>query len=177
MLLVVTVACENLPGRPTEAERPINPIDVTDFDALWGKHCAGCHGADGRLAAARPLNDPLYLAVVGDGVMRGVIAHGVPGTAMPGFLSDDGLGLDAKQLDLLLAGMRQRWAKKDALTGLEPATLPGALPGQRGGGRGGLRARLLVLPWYGRGGRQRGFLGGRPGFPRSGERPIPCVRR
>lgn len=128
-LLLVAAACENLPGQPTEAQRPINPIDVTDFGTLWGRHCAGCHGTDGKFAAARPLNDPLYLAVVSDAAMRRVVAHGVPGTAMPGFLSDDGLGLDAKQVELILAGMRERWAKGDALQGLQPPSYRGRYPG------------------------------------------------
>lgn len=117
---VFAAGCEDLPGRPTEAARPINPIDVTDFDHLWGQQCAGCHGTDGKLAAARPLNDPIYLAVVTDEEMRAVIADGVPGTSMPGFLSDDGLGLSAKQIQIVLDGMRARWAHPDALEGVQP---------------------------------------------------------
>lgn len=134
LLLMVAAACENLPGRPTESQRPINPIDVTDFGALWGKHCAGCHGTDGKFAAARPLNDPLYLGVVSDAVLRQVVAHGVAGTAMPGFLSDDGLGLNAKQLELVLAGMRARWAKEDALAGLQPPPYRARYPGSAAAG-------------------------------------------
>ena len=115
-LLVLSVGCENLPGKPRPADRPINPIDVTDFTVLWTNQCSGCHGADGRLAAARPLHDPLYLAVVSDAEMREVISFGTPGTAMPGFLSNDGLGLTGKQIDLLLEGMRARWSSKKPLS-------------------------------------------------------------
>ena len=40
------------------------PSQVMAFGTLYGQYCAGCHGADGRLGAARPLNDPVYLALV-----------------------------------------------------------------------------------------------------------------
>ena len=46
-------ACDALPGKPTEAERPLRPSQVTDFATLYGENCAGCHGADGTLGAAR----------------------------------------------------------------------------------------------------------------------------
>ena len=55
-----------------------------DFAELYGQSCAGCHGTDGRLGAARPLNDPVYLALVPQDRLRVIIAQGVPGTAMPG---------------------------------------------------------------------------------------------
>lgn len=129
VLFFLVAACDDLPGRPNPADRPVNPIDVTNFDLLWGETCAGCHGADGRLGAARPLNDPIYLAMVSDADMREVIANGVPGTSMPGFLSSDGLGLSANQIDLVLAGMRARWAEEDALKGLNPPPYKAALYG------------------------------------------------
>ena len=119
-LLVFALGCDSLPGKPLESARPINPIDVTDFNTLWSTHCAGCHGAEGKLAAARPMNDPVYLGVVTDDEMRGVIAHGVKGSAMPGFLATDGLGLSAKQINLVLAGMRERWADPKVLAGRRP---------------------------------------------------------
>lgn len=132
-LLISLAGCDRLPGKPPESARPINPIDVTDFDTLWTTHCAGCHGTDGKMAAARPMNDPVYLGVVSDDDMRGVIAHGVDGSAMPGFLATDGLGLSAKQIDLVLAGMRERWADPKAIAGKR-------LPDYRGTGGGNVAA-------------------------------------
>lgn len=85
------------------------------------------------MAAARPMNDPVYLGVVSDDDMRGVIAHGVEGSAMPGFLATDGLGLSAKQIDLVLAGMRERWADPKAIAGKR-------LPDYRGTGGGNVEA-------------------------------------
>src|SRR5262249_4490225 len=77
--------CDALPGRPNVAKREVVPTEVTAFDVLYGQNCAGCHGADGRLGAARPLNDPVYLALVPADRLRTIIRAGVTGTAMPAF--------------------------------------------------------------------------------------------
>ena len=60
------------------------------FDALYARQCAGCHGNGGRLGAARPLNDPVYLALVPAERLRLVIAQGVLGTAQPAFARSAG---------------------------------------------------------------------------------------
>ncbi len=83
VVLSLATGCDRLPGKPKAAERWMAPAQVTDFTQLYAQNCAGCHGVDGRLGAARPLHDPLYLTLVGTDVLRQVIAHGVPGTAMP----------------------------------------------------------------------------------------------
>ena len=82
---VLLAGCDWMPGKPTEAERPVLPDQVVSFDVLYGQHCAGCHGADGRFGAALALNDPLYLALVSDDRLTQIIGQGVPGTAMPAF--------------------------------------------------------------------------------------------
>src|SRR5712672_1383490 len=74
-----------LPGQPNEAERWRAPNEITDFNQLYTQNCAGCHGAGGRLGAARPLNDPLYLSFVPDDALKQVISQGRPGTNMPPF--------------------------------------------------------------------------------------------
>jgi mono/diheme cytochrome c family protein len=67
------------------------PADqVTNFDTLYRTHCAGCHGADGKLGPAPPLNDPLFLALIPDDELLRVIREGravAPGkkTPMPAF--------------------------------------------------------------------------------------------
>ena len=60
----LVLGCERIPGKPTEAQRPLLSSQVSNFDELYGRFCAGCHGGDGQLGAARPLRDPLYLALV-----------------------------------------------------------------------------------------------------------------
>ena len=64
LTLILAVGCDQLPGKPTPEERWKPATEVTNFSQLYAVNCAGCHGADGRLGAARPLNDPLYLALV-----------------------------------------------------------------------------------------------------------------
>ena len=85
LAMLALAGCDAMPGRPQPADHPSLPSEVTDFAALYGQTCAGCHGTDGRLGAARPLNDPIYLALVPRDRLRTIIAQGVPGTAMPGF--------------------------------------------------------------------------------------------
>jgi cytochrome c oxidase cbb3-type subunit 3 len=136
---------------------------VASFDALYGGQCAGCHGSDGRLGAARPLNDPVYLALVPAPRLRQVIADGVPGTAQPAFASSAGGQLTEAQIDALVQGLIGTWARPDAT---KSATIPpyAAELGDRDrgkgvyaaacarchgeGGRGGPTAGSVVDPSY-----------------------------
>ena len=119
--MVGLAGCESMPGRPLESDRPIRPKDVKDFDVLWSTNCAGCHGADGRFGAARPLNDPLYLAWANDASLRLVIQQGVSRGLMPAFAEGHGGTLTDEQIEILVGEMRHRWAKADQFVGL---TLP-----------------------------------------------------
>src|ERR1041384_4638447 len=74
--VALTASCDRLPGKPDEAARWKRPTEVMVFNQLYAENCSGCHGADGRLGAARPLNDPLYLALVNNESLRQVIAEG-----------------------------------------------------------------------------------------------------
>jgi cytochrome c oxidase cbb3-type subunit 3 len=118
LLLLSASGCDSLPGKPTEAERPLRPSEVTDFATLYGENCAGCHGADGRMGAARPLNDPVYLALIGETRLAQVIASGVPNTPMPGFAPSAGGMLTEAQVVLIAKGIIGAWGKPDALSGV-----------------------------------------------------------
>ena len=109
----------HLPGQPTEAERWRAPAEITDFNQLYTQNCAGCHGAGGRLGAARSLNDPLYLAFVRDDAMRQAISKGRAGTNMPAFSEQAGGHLTDQQIELIVKGMRARWSKPDEFKGVE----------------------------------------------------------
>src|SRR5436305_5800858 len=115
LIVGLSASCDRLPGKPDEAARWKRPTEVVAFDQLYAQNCAGCHGVDGRLGAARPLHDPLYLALVGTDVLHQVIAHGVPGTAMPAFAEHDGGSLTDAQIDILVTGMHAHWGRPEAV--------------------------------------------------------------
>jgi mono/diheme cytochrome c family protein len=87
------------------------PAEVADFSALYESNCAACHGRDGRSGAARPLNDPLYLALIGKERLRDVIAKGVPRTAMPAFAQNEGGTLTDQQINILANQIEARWSR------------------------------------------------------------------
>ena len=113
LLVVLTGGCD-LPGKPREADRPVPADQVKGFDALYGAHCAGCHGADGKLGPAPPLNDPLFLAIVPDAELRHVISEGravtaAQSSAMPAFARAGGGPLTDAQVQVLAEGIKKRW--------------------------------------------------------------------
>src|SRR5215468_656289 len=118
-ITLLTGCSRRLPGQPSEAERWRAPAEITDFNQLYTQNCAGCHGVDGRLGAARSLNDPLYLAFVTDDGMREAISKGRPGTNMPAFSEQAGGHLTDQQIELLVTGMRSRWSKPDDFKNVE----------------------------------------------------------
>ena len=113
--------CRRLPGRPSEEERWVAPAQIADFDRLYGQNCSGCHGAEGRLGAARPLNDALYLCLASPDNLRQVVMRGMPSTAMPAFSQQFGGSLTDAQIDLIIEQMRARWGRPDEF---KDVTLP-----------------------------------------------------
>jgi cytochrome c oxidase cbb3-type subunit III len=118
-IALLTGCSVRLRGQPSEAERWRAPAEINDFSQLYTQNCAGCHGADGKLGAARSLNDPLYLAFVTDDGMRQVISKGRAGTNMPAFSEQAGGHLTDRQIELLVNEMRSRWSKPDDFKGVE----------------------------------------------------------
>ena len=113
MILILTAGCDRLPGKPTQEERWRPASEVTDFPLLYAQNCSGCHGADGRLGAAQPLNDPLYLALTSVLTLRAAVTRGVPGTSAPPFAQQSGGTLTEKQIDVLIEGLGSRWGKPE----------------------------------------------------------------
>jgi mono/diheme cytochrome c family protein len=109
LALLATAACGPPPGRPAPNAGPA-ASPAASFEALYARSCAGCHGAEGRLGPARPLDDPLYLAAVDDDALERIIAEGVPGSLHPALGQGAGGDLDRDQVGLLVSGMRTRWA-------------------------------------------------------------------
>jgi mono/diheme cytochrome c family protein len=88
-----------------------------DFSFLYARNCSGCHGSNGSGGAAIALGDPVYLAIADDATIRRVTADGVAGTSMPAFAEHSGGMLTDDQIDVIVRGVRTRWAKPDALRG------------------------------------------------------------
>src|SRR5271154_7153741 len=152
--------CANAPGRPVAGDVPIAPSEISDFATLYGQNCAGCHGAEGKGGAAIALDDPVYLAIADDAVVRGAAAKGIPGTSMPAFAQSAGGMLTEKQIEVIVSGIRERWVKPDILAGANPPPYSSSESGDasRGsliyvqycsschgaGGRGGQKASSIV---------------------------------
>jgi cytochrome c oxidase cbb3-type subunit 3 len=114
-LLALAVGCDP-PGRPTPADRPVPENQILDFSVLYSTRCAGCHGADGRLGPAPPLNDPIFLAIVPDGELGRVIGQGrmvTPGqkSLMPAFAHERGGPLTDAQVKVLAGGIKKQWGQ------------------------------------------------------------------
>lgn len=118
-LLLVIAGC-TLPGEPRGVSLAGQPAKVEDFNALYRSSCAGCHGDDGRGGATLALANPIYLAIADDATLRRATSVGVPGTAMPAFAESAGGMLTARQIDVLVHGMRERWSNPSALAGATP---------------------------------------------------------
>ncbi len=132
LILVAGLAACGSPGR-RETETPvIRPSEVTDFRVLYRQNCSGCHGIDGQGSLAVAIGSPLYLAIADNATIRRVVEQGMPGTAMPAFGQSAGGLLTDAQIDILVRGMRERWARPGALGSDQPpayaATQPGDTP-------------------------------------------------
>ena len=108
LALSVLSGCD-LPGKPDPANRPRRPGEIVDFATLFAHNCSGCHGAQGRLGPAPPLNDPLFLAICADATIETTIAAGRSGTLMPSFAIENGGDLTRQQIKALVAGIRSTW--------------------------------------------------------------------
>jgi mono/diheme cytochrome c family protein len=106
-------------GKPALEE--VDPEKSTDFSTLFAQNCRGCHGDNGKYGPGRILNDPLYVAFIPREEIKKVLVYGRPGTAMPAWAQSQGGPLSEKQIDVLVSGIKDGWAKPVNLHG---TTLP-----------------------------------------------------
>jgi cytochrome c oxidase cbb3-type subunit 3 len=152
--------CSGAPGAPVAGSEVVAPNEVVDFGVLYATNCAGCHGGNGAGGAAVALADPGYLAIADDATIRRVTAQGVPGTAMAAFAQGAGGLLTDEQIDVIVNGIRTRWARPNVFGGADIPPYAAPTPGDpaRGAdvyardcaschgadGRGGQRASSIV---------------------------------
>jgi|GEM_PF-314682 len=117
---MLIIGCDKSPGKPDPARRPIAPHEVADFDSLFQRNCAGCHGRDGQLGPAPPVNDPLFLAIVPDAELVRILRDGRAGTLMPAFAERQGGTLTDDQIQILAGGLKPKWQDHS----VDAATLP-----------------------------------------------------
>jgi mono/diheme cytochrome c family protein len=108
-LLAVLLAGCNWPGQPKQEDRPKREDQITDFGKLYARNCAGCHGGEGKLGPAPPLNDKLFLAIVPDEELLRVVREGRPNTPMPAFARENGGPLTKEQVEVLARGLKPLW--------------------------------------------------------------------
>jgi len=126
--LLLCVSCRPS-GKPTAGDIVLKPEQVHDFAVLYGQNCAGCHGQDGQGSAVLGLANPIYLAIASDDTIRRVTARGIPGTLMPAFAKSSGGALTDEQVQILVRGMRARWAKPLEKLGATPPPYSASEPG------------------------------------------------
>ncbi|MCH2162699.1 MAG: c-type cytochrome [Phycisphaerales bacterium] len=95
------------PGKPQPAV-PVTLGTEAGFLAAYGSKCAACHGDNGRSGAARPLNDPLYLAITPKTAFAQAVGHG-QGTLMPAYLAETGGPWSDERLDAFVDDVYTFW--------------------------------------------------------------------
>jgi mono/diheme cytochrome c family protein len=96
----------------TESSRRANATalqqqaQITTGTQLWGLNCAECHGKMGQGISAPALNSQQFLTSVTDAQMTNIIRGGIPGTAMPAWLTDYGGPLTDQEIAALVTYIR-----------------------------------------------------------------------
>ena len=119
LLTALTTGCVP-PGKPDPARRPQMPDQVLNFDRLFATNCAGCHGANGELGPAPPLNNALFAAIVPEEELLSVIRNGRLGTPMPPFAQERGGSLTDKQINVLAEGIKTQWKSDQPIAASPP---------------------------------------------------------
>jgi cytochrome c oxidase cbb3-type subunit III len=134
-VLAVSLALTSACGARNPADAQVTPPNrIMDFDVLYARNCSGCHGPNGTGGVAIGLGDPVYLAIADDAILRRVTANGAAGTSMPAFAQSSGGILTDDQIDVIVSGIRARWARPEALDGANAPPYAAQEPGDPGHG-------------------------------------------
>ena len=122
VLALGATGCQRLLMGPAKLqEHEPRPDQIKDFAVLYGENCTACHGVDGKNGPSLAMNNPLYFGIASEVIVRKWTANGGPGGGMPAFATSAGGLLTDDQVNVIVTGMRQRWAKPAMLVGM---TLP-----------------------------------------------------
>ena len=113
-----------MPGKPLESERERPYAYQLNAEKIFDTSCSGCHGTDGRLGPAPPLNDQIFLAIYSPAQMLEILAEGRNDGLMPAFDAGHVGGLTEKQRQILVKSIWDRWGHTSDL----PADIPPYLP-------------------------------------------------
>jgi mono/diheme cytochrome c family protein len=157
----------DLPGKPKLDDQFVPPQKEMRFGVLFQENCVACHGANGKLGPAPPLNDGLFLALIPDKELQGVISQGRPGTLMPAFAASQGGALTNEQVKVLAQGIRKEWGTESAPSAAPPylashAKNAGASGNKEEGLKVFSRACASCHGEHGQGGHHGGQPDGRP---------------
>jgi len=113
----------DFPGRPKEVGDEAASSQLS-FASLFSRNCAGCHGKDGNLGPAPPLNDALYRAIVPREQVEQAVRKGRKGTPMPAFARRQGGPLSDDEIAVLVRGIKgeaaaEKQSDGDKLAGQE----------------------------------------------------------
>ena len=120
MLLLGSVGCNHLPGKPGFRPETLRPDQNLNFDALYKSNCSACHGDHGLNGPALPLNNPVYLAWAGNKHMLPIVSGGASLGSMHAFAQSGGGMLTAQQVGIIVNGMIANWGKPGILNGTHP---------------------------------------------------------
>ena len=130
-----TSGCNRLINGPASAHDVVQrPTEIMNFEVLYNQNCSACHGANGMNGPAVGFNNPIYMAVASNQVMANYTANGGPGELMPAFARSAGGLLTDDQINAIVGGMRQRWAKPAMLTGVSLPPYAASHPGDAAAG-------------------------------------------
>ena len=130
LLLLGASGCKRLLVGPADAhEAEARPDKIADFETLYGQNCTSCHGVDGKNSPSFGFNNPIYFGIASDDVIKHWTAAGGPGGLSPAFAQQDGGLLTDDQINVIVHGMRQRWAKPAMLVGMHLPPYAAAHPG------------------------------------------------
>jgi cytochrome c oxidase cbb3-type subunit 3 len=132
-LFVGSLGCNRKVGPPNDQDELMRPENVASFDRLYKQNCSACHGENGSGGPALDLANPNYQALVDDPSLKRWITSGMPGTEMPAFGESAGGFLTSQQVDVLAAGMRASWDRKDRTTANMPPYSSSAVGNVEGG--------------------------------------------